>query len=124
MIQANELRLGNLVQDKKGKTISIHNINNNGRINQGFSPSHLIDTLSGIALTESILYKVGFYKADHTDPFGGLLVKLWEGYSLRLRRVEFKWTLDFYGLEIQINYLHQLQNLYFALTGTELEINL
>lgn len=31
---------------------------------------------------------------------------------------------DFYGVQAEVKYLHQLQNLYYALTGEELKISL
>lgn len=81
------------------------------------------ENCEAILLTKETLQQSGFVKAEKHDPFGGFLIQLWEGYSLRLRWNENKWTFDYYGYEIRIKYVHQIQNLYFALAGEELNIN-
>jgi len=50
---------------------------------------------------------------------------LFDKFSFDLSDFEFGVESDYYYLTISenIKYLHQLQNLYFALTGQELEIN-
>lgn len=80
-----------------------------------------------IELTEEILLKCGFYLPKNS------LV-----YRFDLNNEENKTTLQVWkecncfsicrlgmsAFSVELNYLHQLQNLYFALTGEELEINL
>lgn len=72
-----------------------------------------------IPLTEEILLKCGFRKSK-----SGMY--LFDKFSFDLSDFEFGVESDYYYLTISENlkYLHQLQNLYFALTGQELEINL
>lgn len=78
------------------------------------------DRYEPITLDEKWLLKFGFKKEDgeyfnfHLDTFclevfGTSLPK--EGWSFRFRS---------YGNETTIKYVHQLQNLYYALTGEEL----
>jgi hypothetical protein len=73
-----------------------------------------------IPLTPEILEKCGFQKHEVNE---GIYITLWLGI---LREVEQNvWRidrLDFPGRDAR--YLHQLQNLYFALMRTELEIKL
>lgn len=83
-----------------------------------------LNDVQPIPLTPEILEKAGLKKGS----LGGYIIKLpnrenfldWDsstGMYLEDRESN--------GLELDhIQYLHQLQNLYFALTGTELEIDL
>lgn len=68
-----------------------------------------------IPLTEEWLVKFGFDKiewADNEYYRNGYTVKIEEGYT----------SVWFQTSEIEIKYVHQLQNLIFALTGQELEL--
>jgi hypothetical protein len=80
----------------------------------------------GIPLTPEILVKCGFVLVNHIH-----------GYSFytmdrRSKNDKSKPAIDVYENKTQFmgcsvnycQYLHQLQNLYFALTGSELEVNL
>ncbi len=125
-MKASELMIGNLVDD-------------NGLIETVIS-DHLIndehyDGLKGclpIPLTEEWLLKFGF---DINRLAGGILkVSSYKTYEEKELEI---WNTD-NGIELMINnepndiclffslknikYVHQLQNLYFALTGNELEI--
>ncbi len=129
MKTANELRIGNLVSDSNF-TFTVTSIES-GLI-KGFNYpndldaeySLLAENLQGIPLTEEWLLKFGlkysdgifnltdFFTACHSD------VDQWhdkEGYYLFANDVE-------YETDVCIQYVHQLQNLYFALTGEELTI--
>jgi len=114
MIQANELRIGNWY-------------NQFGNFHQ-VTPT-VIESLSiapetqlwfrPIPLTPDILEKCGFEK----NPIVGQSKKYW--YKLgELSYNESHEGWWFRGPFIDIQFLHQLQNLYFALTGTELTVNL
>lgn len=123
-MEIKELRIGNLVktrkQDyftKKGitevKSIDYDSINsyNDGRV----SDKNELENLSGIPLTEEWYLKFGFEKRGNFKtiftPCGKALVFISD-------------FIVFCGIavEIPILYVHQLQNLYFALTGDELTI--
>lgn len=75
--------------------------------------------INPIPLTKELVLKCGF-----EEEFGGII------YYNRNRGIEFnfsnEWCMASIGeYEItSVKYLHQLQNLYFALTGEDLEINL
>lgn len=79
-----------------------------------------IEVLKGIPLTSEILEKSGFVNIEK----GGWLSRMPNGI------VKYRITGTFYEVMIgeiifsHIKHLHQLQNLYFALTGEELKIEL
>lgn len=114
-MKTSELRIGNLIMTNL--------FDFDGRITGQFqdivSPSHFFisathnDRYSPILITEKWLLRMGFLKDESdflkhtytvTDLFGG--------------RFAFKINNKF----IELSYIHQLQNLYFALTGEELII--
>lgn len=80
------------------------------------SNADILNKLDGIPLTPELLKRCGFEKGinnpDYHDLRFFVLTKIEEGYRLR--------NCDYPGRDIK--YLHQLQNLYFALTGEELTI--
>lgn len=116
MIQANELRIGNYVI-AKGEIEKVDDV-----LLFGINLHHdcwefEYKDIKPIELTEEILLKCGF--SNFSKP------------QYRWLLGDFKLDIDdfaicFMGnwLDIKICYLHQLQNLYFALTNTELKINL
>jgi len=71
------------------------------------------DFISAVPLTEEWLIKFGFvkFKGDESDFFKGDFEISLQSYSFWMG-----------SLLPTIKYVHQLQNLYFALTNTELEI--
>jgi hypothetical protein len=116
MSLANELRIGNWVEI----------LGDSKRLNffttiQPSSFSVNIDkTYGAIPLDEDWLLKFGFSEIEHQ-----FLLELKTGNSL-----SFDFNTGMYLVkednelelcEIEINYVHQLQNLYFALAGTELQ---
>jgi len=143
MIKAEELMLGNLLTDEfydGFKTIiKVDSINEKGinlEINddgnypecaqQWIEPVYKFDELYGILLTEEILLKAGFettysskfrLRLDHSNhseigfDFLHTTEKSMDGFR-------------FYGKYIKIQHVHNLQNLYYALTGKQLQINL
>lgn len=108
MIQANELRIGNLVN------MTCDNASFNARIyvgdfmdiNMGYK---LVDP---IPLTEEWLLKFGFIESETCFKKGFLMFRFYESglFIPNIGSVEMK----------EVKYVHQLQNLYFALTGSEL----
>ncbi len=90
-----------------------------------------ISDLSPIPLTEEWLLKFGFEKDDLTE---GLYTKIMLEYNLEVSQNGFSGTLEkdllwfitikAYNNQVtfQKRYVHQLQNLYFSLTGEELTL--
>jgi hypothetical protein len=121
-MEATELRIGNLVKFEGGthriasiasdKTIRLKDSNGNEHGCYG------IRRLEGIAIDEEILLKLGGHRSHH-------------GY-IQIKHSYFNICWDNVGFDIafsggnighqvsHIKHAHQLQNLYFALTGTEL----
>jgi hypothetical protein len=121
MIQANELRIGNLYNQFG----NIHQVN-------GHIISELEKAPQGqlwckpIPLTEEWLIKFGFEKDDVFDKFFTYLPI----HDLCMDKLSFRVNEGFIcyeGIKYRtllknIQYVHSLQNLYFALTNQELEI--
>jgi hypothetical protein len=120
MIAANELRIGSLINYEQtthviteiSKTLVRHRWVKNQKDDYVSDFSEI----SPITLSPEILEKCGFEKAN--DNFGGYLSPLYKVGRIRINDNEW-YNSCFYTT---VKYLHQLQNLIFALTGTELEI--
>lgn len=143
MINANELRIGNKVITKKGSILTvsiiqyvINRLKNTPGYEQ-FGGDYFIigfyedkignlitsskdDKVDPIPLTPAILVACGFDGEDsqneYTLPYKMTLKNTGDYKTWRCE------SLSHYNLELTT--LHQLQNLYFALTGKELEIKL
>lgn len=121
MIQANELRLGNIIGmshwDHPGQTVEKVVDCTVLNLIAGYVPTpedmKAIEFVP-IKLTEEILLKCGFdiKSVPYHCINGNVVLYHSKGDFL------YKYT----GIEIK--HLHQLQNLYFALTGEELEVNI
>lgn len=133
MIKATELRIGNYVKSHEGAILKVYGVTNDERgaimwydNEMGFYEK--LDLMEPILLTPEILEKAG-YTLQSSDK----LVEEYEFNDCWLNY--FKKNSDGYnpmhqsksgGLIIgnTIRHLHQLQNLYFALAGEELNIDL
>lgn len=126
MIQANELRIGNWVNDIKGGgynnpgLVQVRTIGSEG-INswQDMSASGCTkyEDLQPIPLTPEILEACGFinthYGYNHKDED----FEIDDGSNY----LQYSYNDNEYSFGPEIKYLHQLQNLYFALTQKELK---
>lgn len=123
MIKNNELRIGNWVLD--GDTPKqIVNIFN--------EPNHETPYMNPIPLTEEWLIKLGFnlddvdfYEIiviDKDNIFCSLWVRIEYGLIINLTTIDEEKEEDVNIKLHNIKHVHQLQNLYFALTNTELTI--
>ena len=118
MIQPNELRIGNRVFWNKEKSL-YYTINM-----EDFSSLFVFDIIEPIPLTPEILEKCGFSVAyNHIN---GLPMP-YSYDTLKLQGILFEFSDNGYLVKTRqkskltcIKYIHQLQNLYFALTGEEL----
>ncbi len=117
-MKANELRIGNIVN-----VGIIENMLESG-VHVGKGKCYIYSEFEPIPLTEEWLLKFGFeityssnfrLKLDHKThneigfDFSHVADNSMEGFR-------------FYGHYIKIQYIHQLQNLYFALTNKELTL--
>jgi hypothetical protein len=109
-MKASELRIGNKVLfSENGKVFTVFEIAKNGIV-VGDEIEYTwieIDQFEGIKLTEEWLLKFNFEKSSY-------------GYESEMLTIGFDFRQEKTGVKIE--YVHQLQNLYFALTGNELEI--
>lgn len=119
MIKAEELRIGAWVTyGRTGENYKIDAIwKDLYWLSDGSHVSHQNSNIDGIPLTPEILEKSGW---NHTHTlYTGTMV--FSGHPI----LYFKDGIVSISIKTaEIKYIHQLQNLYFALTNTELEIKL
>ena len=102
-MKPNELRIGNWVETFEG----VIQIQNGWEIDEG-------NECQPIPLTEEWLEKFGFEYSDLNGDSGLWKIPPFQIYG-KCNQFIYEYALD-------VNYVHQLQNLYFALTGEELTI--
>lgn len=120
-MEANELRIGNLVyhNDKIIEITSLHP--KNDAVNDEI-PFHAI---YGIKITEILLLKLGF-EFRNTDKQYGLYLQVSKNrvlYWYHSKKISLEFDSEDYDntlFDFDCNFIHQLQNIYFALTGKEL----
>lgn len=125
MIQPNEIRIGNLVLCE-GKEAQVECVRR-GEIIVGQTGKTVyflarMTDIKPIPLTEEVLLRCGFESSsiDELDPNGIFLFM--DLGLITLDQSECKTYLtDQATGTLRIEFLHQLQNLFFALTGEELE---
>ena len=117
MIQINELRVGNLIQEGKVEQIdnSIDEIYYSG---DGYYLSNYCCNLNAIPLTKEWLLKLGFFKYNNAY----VLEKPKENTMDFSFSVWQDMTYNSSEFPVKLDYVHQLQNLYFALIGSELQV--
>ena len=124
MINANELRIGNWVLDENNNQVQcigwlsgciITFVDNVpvGKKDEKFSP---------IPLAPEILEKCGFVKQNYyiNEVYGNANFKF-KQHADKSYDIEIIGFTD-QGINVSIYFLHQLQNIYYALTGEELTI--
>lgn len=132
-MDAKELRIGNFVTYKNNEVI-VTGVTNDPLImfnidGQGYFGDHEKE-FNPIPLTEKWLIKFGFEKKQINTKNIGLVdylspLDIQSDYGCTIDLDENQvWLRDCDGgkIGVQIQYVHQLQNLYFALTGEELTI--
>jgi len=122
-LQAAELRIGNLVNFNNisiGEVTVLNNTRNIGIVLENGVYRDNNDLFKPIPLTEEWLVKLGL-KQDTIDKYWYFHPTYNKFYPLYRRGVY--WGFNGLGLGVkEIKYVHQLQNLYFALTGEELTV--
>ena len=113
MIQINELRVGNLIQEGKVEQIdnSIDEIYYSG---DGYYLSNYCCNLNAIPLTEEWLLKFGFKRFPWGLVIGELLFK----DNLKCTELTFEVGN---GFRVELKYVHHLQNFYFDFNNEELK---
>ena len=122
MIKNTEVRIGNFVYDvDKDIHREILEINRSHVFFKG-GGCGLFETMTPIELTEEWLIKFGFLINRQTKEENDIWRCNWTEGHFEVEQIIgfYLWDNSCYGTEIK--YVHQLQNLYFALTGEELEI--
>lgn len=138
MIQQKELRAGNLVlvPSIDDEIYEMHTINRYGR-NCSVTDNKLgvlsgvldIENIMPIELTEDWLLKFAFDKEKRIFIDDGSLIELDKAtgsndelaYNVFIKQIDDKDKItDSIIINIELQYVHQLQNLYYALAGEEL----
>lgn len=121
-MKANELRIGVSVEVFMGNAHPgqwKHHIVSANDIKDGYNKD-----FRPIPLTEEWLLKLGFVKKEDYDEELGALYELewWGGFYKKEDYFIPKpyYFADAFCNDFKLRYVHQLQNLYFALTGEEL----
>jgi hypothetical protein len=112
-MKAEELRINNLVYKSYPDGKEICTINN---VSKNFINGLGISAIEPIPLTEEWLLKFGFKYDEFISPMYRP-----KAYSI-LGMTLYKESEIFCYSNVKLKYVHQLQNLYFALTGVELEL--
>ena len=126
MIKATELRIGNWVNCRMGRDVKVHGIESNwdyvwlNHLNGAGVYKDNVDDIDPIPITEDWLLKFGF-----VEEFPLTWNKVRNYHQIGLIKFNEFWTVSIAGtfgmIEVKYKHIHQLQNLYFALTGEELE---
>lgn len=131
-MKVEELRIGNLVISRNNgvsKVVQIGNsINPNYVGGLSLNGDYWENEYFEIEITEEWLFKLGF---EMDNGFSTYIIKLFKGFLIIA--LDGSWgvykdeysnrTGSSYNNKLEIKYVHQLQNLYYALTGEELTIN-
>jgi len=135
-MNATELRIGNLVwEDYSGtmEVVEINKLGDIGLVKPYMKAIGLYDAkhLNGIPITTEWLQRLGFYDRSGEQANGlgfGInineavelcwyVIKGYEEEGIKLQTIGSGWTMN-----VKVEYVHQVQNLYFSLTGKELTI--
>lgn len=117
-VNAKDLRIGNIINNyyKGYEVVSIGLLNHL----EQFNPDTHQQIYQPIPLTEDILLKCGFDNTKQSNKNYFKHPKISGGIFLGSNYSIYKYT----NIIIELNWLHKLQNLYFALTGEELTVNI
>ena len=134
-MKANEIRIGNYYQDRYGNYHIVEELSKSSFVDDHFDRGVSTKQMLPIPLTEEILLKAGFEKEYEDDRYGRVFLVPNTKYIIRIVNYGNPQKVDFgYSLEIsddknwsdikRIYFIHELQNLIFALTGEEIKIDL
>lgn len=123
-MRAEELRIGNIVWDNYSGEMVVFGIVTGGinprcelRKNEKLpAGSYLVEDIQGIPLTEEWLKRLGFKRRNNAwmSPDKSIDFSIWNEPDSN------EYSLNASECNPTIYFVHQLQNLYYALTGTDL----
>lgn len=117
-MESKEFRIGNLLKYDDGTIVEVLTVSSRDIVVKRFPQPLNISVLHPIPLTPEILEKAGFYHSENWQK------TWWFNKSISINFHNDKLYYNDMQRAIELQSVHQLQNLYFALTGEELEINL
>lgn len=119
MIKANELRIGILIRDYRGavRKVTGRDIYKQCALDGDREDQSVGPVLNPIPLTPEWLERMGFEKFGNRYGLGDESID----FGIDQENSFFYWNQSEIP-DVQLKYVHQLQNLYFALTGEELTI--
>jgi hypothetical protein len=118
-MKAQELRIGNLLKDIDGNIVEVITVYENGNyvVHSSIHQFAIIekddDLIIPIPITEEWLLRFGFVSNPYQDRY--------ENKSIHVQCNKTRGVTELWIENMpHIKYVHQIQNLYFALTGEEL----
>jgi hypothetical protein len=124
MIQAKDLRIGNWIKRQDGLQVQISNIGRKGtNIGPDEFPVYLYwEMCDSIPLTPEILENCGFVlrNGNYNTWYAKALIGFSSTMRISVHDDIYYFSPFEWNYQIEIKSLHQLQNLYYALTGEEL----
>lgn len=129
-MEARELRIGNYVFEDYGGVYVVREIRENkiliSKSKKAIAVGYKKEEIIPIPLTEEWLLKFG-YSITTSNSAGKRYSKVVKGvFAADLSLTYWDTTIDagkIFRMDRYIKHVHQLQNLYFALTGEELTLN-
>ncbi len=84
------------------------------------------NNISAIPLSEEVLLRSGFHKCEKHENFYQIILNDWTKIYVAFHEKQYAVELSIskHSFCPKVNYLHQLQNLYYTLTGEEMEVSL
>ena len=119
-MKASELRLGNWVEQPNDGVTRVTAVLNDLQIKT--ETGYVDKYCRPIPLTEEWLLKFGFETWETEVSLQ--IYDFWQLYNLKIAIYKGNFYTDINAKKIFIKHVHQLQNLYFALTSEELTIKL
>lgn len=119
-MQAKDFRIGNYLQDRQERLCKVERIEVDGILAPAIVGGQTSLPVKPILLTEDLLLKLGWIWNIEANSFENNDVRM----NLKYESISGSYTMYNYIIKAliakRIFYVHQLQNLYFALTGMEL----
>jgi len=122
-VKTNELRVGNWVNLYDDQNSQVTGLTKNGRIwcvKETVSEECAWDKVNAIQLTEEWLVKFGFERKERRQGWHLGYTTIWVGTNRKGKYFLYK---KFGDTKRNITYVHQLQNLHYAMSNEELEFN-